>query len=106
MLTESNYVGEIETALTDLLVAAKANNMSDMPTEKIVRELVNMGYNVDLDSIMDVLSGNPFVQVATKDSITLKDSSAATTSGDAPAAETNRDKVKAMAQKAAARTIG
>lgn len=102
---DNPYVNEIQTALTDLLAASKANDMAEISTELIVQQLNNMGYNVDINSIMDIVGGNPFVQVATKDAITLKGTDDAGVSGDATAAATNQEKVKDMAQKAAAKDM-
>ena len=106
ILREGNdYVGEIETALTDLLASVKANGITEIPTEKLVYELNNMGYNVDIDSIMEIVGGNPFVQVASKDAVTLKGADDAAVSGDAAAEQSNKDKVKSLAQKAVAKDM-
>lgn len=101
----SDYVNEIESALSDLLASAKANGSTEIPTEFIVSTLNGSGYNVDIESIMNILSENPFVQVATSDVVTLVDPDGAGVSGDGAAAETNRDRVRALAQKAAGRDI-
>ena len=105
ILCEDNYVDEIDSALTDLLSSAKAQGVDKISTLKLVQALADMGYNVNIDSIMDVLSGNPFVQSATKDVVDLKGQDDAGVSGDQAAADQNKEAVSQMAQSAVSKEL-
>lgn len=66
-----NYNQQLESDLTNLLVAAKANGARNVKTQAIVQQLQGMGYSVDTNSIITLLQGNPVVTNATPQSIIL-----------------------------------
>lgn len=99
------YSQQIESDLQDLLAAAKSRGMDNVPTELLVGQLVSMGHNVNNNSIMTMLNGNPFVQSASPDAVNLKPDDGAGVSGDAEAEQDNEERVSQMAQQAADSSI-
>jgi hypothetical protein len=94
------YGEQLEVDLQDLLAAAKGRGMSDVPTELLVTQLQAMGHNVNNNSIMSILNGNPFVQTASPEQVNLKPDDVAAQSGDREAEEDNKERVSQMAQNA------
>ena len=91
------YSEQIMADLQTLLAAAKGNGVTEVSTKQIVQQLIGMGHNVNQNSIMTILTGNPFVQSATPEQIQLKVDDEAGVSGDADAAEDNEARVAQMA---------
>lgn len=95
------YSQEIESDLQDLLAASKSRGLTDVPTDVLVSQLVAMGHNVNNNSIMMLLNGNPFVQTATPDQVNLKPDDGAGVTGDAEAEQDSEERVSQMAQQTA-----
>lgn len=75
ILKESNE-SEFESDLVDLLVAAKANGITEVSVDDLVEQLNGMGHSVTADSLVATLD-NPdldfeFVDVVTLNTIKLK----------------------------------
>jgi len=66
---------EFESDLEDLIVAAKANGLTEVDTEDLVDQLVDMGHSVTADSLVNALDvdENEFVKNVTLNTITFKD---------------------------------
>ena len=101
-----SYSEDLNNDLTDLLAVAKSRNLDEVPVQDIVDRLLAMGHNVNSQSIMTLLNGNPFVQTATPLAIQLKPEDGAAVSGDEEAAENNAEKVSQMAANQAHSDLG
>jgi hypothetical protein len=66
-----DYNQSLESDLENLLIAAKGNGIQEVQTQDIVDQLYKMGYSVDVNSIMMLLSNSPTVMNATPEMITL-----------------------------------
>jgi len=99
------YSQEIESDLQDLLAASKSRGMQNIPTALLVDQLVSMGHNVNNNSIMVLLGGNPFVQTASPEQVNLKPDDGAGVSGDAEAEQDSEERVSQMAQQTADSSI-
>lgn len=73
ILKEQSYASQVSTSVSDLLASAKASGLKEIPTQKLINALKNIGYNVSVDNIMPILGENPFVKSATPTSIELED---------------------------------
>lgn len=91
------YSEDLVNDLTDLLAVAKSRNMDEVPVQDLVDRLLAMGHNVNRQSIMTILNGNPYVQTATPQAVQLTPDDGAAVSGDAESAENNQEKVSQMA---------
>jgi hypothetical protein len=81
-ILQEDYNQSLESDLTNLLVAAKGNGAREVETQDIVNQLYGMGYAVDVNSIMTLLSNNPAVMNATPEMITMTQPEASSTPGD------------------------
>ena len=91
-----DYNQQLDSDLTNLLISAKGNGATDVDPTALATQLQNMGYSVDVNSIMALLQNNAAVSNATPDGITL-------TGSDGQAGgqmQDNAAKVSDMAQKA------
>ena len=66
-----NYNQSLESDLTNLLIGAKGLGSTEISTQELVNQLYGMGYSVDVNSIMPMLSQNPGVMNVTPEIITL-----------------------------------
>lgn len=96
-ILEENYTQSLETDLNNLLVGAKGSGANEINTEDLVAQLRDMGYAVDSNSIMRLLSINPIVLNATPTVIRL-DSAGPT--GSTGATDDSAAQVSDMAQQA------
>jgi len=76
ILKESGNESEFESDLTDLLIAAKANHISEVSVDDLVDQLNGMGHSVTADSLVATLDDPDnqleFIDVVTLNTITLK----------------------------------
>jgi hypothetical protein len=70
-LLQEDYNQNLESDLTNLLVAAKGNGAQQVETQSIVDQLYGMGYAIDVNSILPLLGNNPAVMNATPEMITM-----------------------------------
>lgn len=70
-IIQEDYNQSLESDLNNLLVGAKGNGAQELNTQDVVDQLYNMGYSVDINSIMSLLSNNPAVMNATPQMINL-----------------------------------
>lgn len=92
-----DYNQQLQSDLTNLLVSAKGNGASDLDTAALARELQNMGYSVDEQSILTLLQNNPNITSSTPDQVQLNTPNA---TGSAVQGQDSASRVGDMAQKA------
>lgn len=70
-----NEQTDFETDLEDLLIAAKANGLTEVGVDDIVDQLTSMGHSVTPDSLVSSLESHDleFIKNATLNSITFND---------------------------------
>jgi len=93
-----DYNQSLESDLNNLLVGAKGNGAQQVQTQDIVDQLYGMGYSVDINSIMTLLSNNPAVMNATPQMITMTSPEGATGAGTGD--QDSASRVSDMASKA------
>lgn len=98
-ILDEDYNKSLENDLNNLLVAAKALNSQEIETRRIVTQLNNMGYSVNQNSIMLLLSRNPLVMNATPTMIKLTEPEG-TLANNGKSGEDSASRVSDMAQKA------
>jgi hypothetical protein len=96
-IIQEDYNQSLQSDVLNLLVQVKANGAQQVQTSALVKQLRNMGYAVDQNSILSLLTGNPMVMNATPEMvmITPPEGSDQENSGEDPA-----EKVSDMAQDA------
>lgn len=96
-----NYMGQLKSDLNVYLTRMKANGITTIGTDLLVKELEGLGHSLTVESLVDLLANNKYVSRATVDSIDLVGSP--TASGQDPAKD--RERVHNMAVKAAKRGL-
>lgn len=96
---DTDYTDGMENDLYDLLVAAKANNLSTIDTEKFLTQMKSMGYELEVSTLLTQLQDHPMVHDANETEITIDDK-VTSVDGEKHDAEKNRDIVRNLAQKA------
>jgi hypothetical protein len=99
-----DYNQSLESDLENLLIAAKGNGLQEIHTQDIVDQLYGMGYSVDVNSIMPLLSNSPTITNATPEMINLTAPEGSTQGGDS-SEQDNADVVGDMATSAAEKGI-
>jgi hypothetical protein len=94
-----NYNQSLESDLNNLLIGAKGNGVQQIKTQGIVDQLYSMGYSVDNNSIMSLLSNNPTVMNATPEMISLT-APEGSVQGDGTGDQDSASRVSDMASKA------
>ena len=103
-LLVENYTQQLEVDLDNLIVAAKARGIDHLKTDELVTQMVQMGYDVNPNSLMTIISNNPAIQTATPMDIQLTPTDDAGLTG-AEDPEQSAEKVSQMARKEAERSI-
>jgi hypothetical protein len=98
-LLQEDYNQSLESDLSNLLIAAKGNGAQQIKTQDIVKQLYGMGYAIDVNSIIPLLSENPAVMNATPEMITMTEPDGAGNSAGS-AGQDSAAKVSDMASKA------
>lgn len=70
-IIQEDYNENLESDLNNLLVAAKANGLQQVQTNDIVDQLYSMGYSINVNSLLPLLSENPMVMNATPEMINM-----------------------------------
>jgi len=70
-ILQEDYNANLQADLNNLLVGAKGSGATQIKTEDLVNQMYGMGYSVDANSIMALLSQNPLVAQATPMMINL-----------------------------------
>lgn len=96
-----NYMGQLKNDLNVYLTRMKANGITTIGTDLLVRELEGLGHSLTVESLVDLLANNKYVSRATVDSVDLVGSP--TASGQDT--DKDRERVHNMAVKAAKRGL-
>ncbi len=83
-ILQEDYNESLESDLNNILVGAKGSGSTNINTRDVVDQLYQMGYSININSIMPLLSNNPVVLNATPEMIKL-------TEPDGASAEDNID---------------
>lgn len=103
LLSESdNYMGQLNNDLNAYLVRLKANDITSIGTDILVRELEDLNYSITPEALVDLLADNKYVQTVTVDTVELVGAPPAAGQG----AEDNAEKVEKSAVKTAQKKIG
>jgi hypothetical protein len=101
-ILDEDYNQNLESDLSNLLIGAKGSGAQEINTQDLVAQLTNMGYSIDVNSLMLLLSGNPSVLNATPTTVNMTEPGGDL--GDDPAQD-SADKVSNIASKAAKKAI-
>jgi len=97
-LLEENYSDSLKSELNNILIGAKGAGAKEVSTDDVVTQLYNMGYAVDVDSLLPMLNDNSVVMTATPEMINFT-APEGTSSGPGRVAD-SAARVGDMAQKA------
>lgn len=98
-ILEEDYNQNLESDLNNLLIAAKGAGKQEIKTQDLVDRLVAMGYTVNVNSLMPLLSANPTVLNATPSMIGLSGPEG-TSAGPRSSGQDSAAKVADLASKA------
>lgn len=96
-ILQEDYNQSLESDLNNVLTVAKGSGAQQLKTQDIVNQLYKMGYSIDVNSIMQLLSKNPMVLNATPEMINMTQPDGASGAVDP---QDSASKVSDMAQKA------
>ena len=71
LLEKANYDAQLMGDINAYLISLKANDIPSVTMDMMVRELSGMGYTVDAESMVDLLSNSKYVTKVTVDTIEL-----------------------------------
>jgi hypothetical protein len=69
---KANFDAQLIGDINAYLISLKANDIPSIDTEMMVRELNGMGYTIDEESLVDLLSNSKYVSKVTVDTIDLE----------------------------------
>jgi len=69
---KANYDAQLMGDINAYLISLKANDIPSVEMDMMVRELNGMGYTVDEESLVDLLSNSKYVSKVTVDTIDLE----------------------------------
>ena len=96
-ILKEDYNEQLAADLNNLLVGAKAAGISDIKPDAIVRQMQQMGYSIDVGSLMTLLQDNPMVQGASPENIHIEGEDQAGVGG---SVEDTHSRVNGLAQTA------
>ena len=99
-ILQEDYNQSLQSDLNNLLVAAKGNGLQQIKTQDIVDQLYGMGYSVDVNSIMSLLSNNPTIMNATPEMIAMTAPEGATGDAGGTGDQDSASRVRDMAAQA------
>jgi len=94
----ANYDAQLMGDINAYLISLKANDIPSMSMDMMVRELSGMGYTVDAESMVDLLSNSKYVTKVTVDTIELDSKYAKSDKAD-------KDSVRKLAVKTAKKKV-
>jgi hypothetical protein len=100
-IIQEDYQESLDSDLSNILVGAKGSGATDINTEDLVLQLRGMGYSVNKNNIMVLLSRNPLVLNATPESVHLTEPEGSGEMNTDTSKQDNADRVTDMAIKAA-----
>ena len=71
LLEKANYDAQLMGDINAYLISLKANDIPSVTMDMMVRELNGMGYTVNPESMVDLLSNSKYVTKVTVDTIEL-----------------------------------
>ena len=71
LLEKANYDAQLMGDINAYLISLKANDIPSVTMDMMVRELNGMGYTVDAESMVDLLSNSKYISKVTVDTIEL-----------------------------------
>ena len=71
LLEKANYDAQLKGDINAYLVSLKANDIPSIPMDMMVRELEGMGYSLNAESMVDLLSNSKYISKVTVDTIEL-----------------------------------
>lgn len=89
-----NIAGDLESDLNDLLAIAKGNGLTEVETNKLVQQLMTMGYSVTPEVVVTLIQQNGQAADASLEKITLTSQASDEEGMDA---ESSAEKVEDMA---------
>ena len=98
-ILQEDYNASLESDLNNIIVGAKGAGAQEVNTKDIADQLYNMGYSVDVNSLMPLLSQNPAVMNVTPEMVRFTDPIGAA-QGSGGQTQDNAARVGDMAQKA------
>jgi hypothetical protein len=69
---KANYDAQLMSDINAYLISLKANDIPSVSMDMMVRELNGMGYSVNAESMVDLLSNSKYVTKVTVDTIDLE----------------------------------
>lgn len=101
LLTESLYMDELTTAITDIIVHHKANSDNDISFAKMIDVLAELGFDITDDVLSEILEQHPAVMSVNDDTVVVSDGGK--TKEDFQSSEYNKDRVEQMAKRQVAK---
>ena len=98
-ILQEDYNQNLQSDLNNILIGAKGSGASEINTKDVVDQLYSMGYAIDVNSIIPLLSNNPAVQNATPGMIVMT-----SPEGASPGAGNTQDSASQVADMAQAAT--
>lgn len=99
---DANAKAQLTNDINAYLVRLKANGITTIGTDILVKELNDMGHNVTPESLVDIMANSKYINKVTVDAIDLV--GAPTAQGQN--ADDARETVKRLAKKASQKRIG
>lgn len=81
-LLDEDYNDNLKSDLDNFLIGARGTGIQEINTRDLITQLRGMGYSVDENSIMSLLSQNPSVSNATPTMITMAEPEGTNSNGD------------------------
>jgi len=103
-LLVENYTEQLRSDLDNLIVAAKARGITNISTNELVAQMQKMGYDVNPNSLMTVISDNPSISTATPQDVQLVPPDDAGITGGTM--QDTKSQVSQLARKEADRDLG
>ena len=98
LLEKANYDAQLMGDINAYLISLKANDIPSVTMDMMVRELSGMGYTVNAESMVDLLSNSKYVTKVTVDTIELDSKYAKSDKAD-------KDSVRKLAVKTAKKKV-
>lgn len=95
---ESDYNNEIKDEAISILVAAKAQGVETMHPNQLIKDLQAQGYDMNLQSLIDLLQGHPMIEKITPEQIVVS-TGALDRYVDPETADKENAKIKKMAKR-------
>jgi len=71
LISETDYMADMKDEIINLLSIASSRGITNIKTSFLVKDLKNLGFEIDLDTIVDVMNDIDIVSSADTNKITL-----------------------------------